>query len=320
MFSPLGTSPGEEIASVLFAAGRGERLRPLTDSVAKPALPLLDVPLGAWGLAALSSRRRTVINVSHLPDMVTKALGNPIDVEYLLEEPEPFGTGGTLAAVRDRIGERIVCWNADMLTDLSVADLLATHKGTGAAGTIAVKPTVSLADFVIKGAHAAGVIDRRVSNRPGVQYVGVAVFEKDALHLLGDERPVGLTGSLLVPLLERGELAAHEHKGYSIDVGTIDRYLAASLDVLYERGPRPPFPLLGEIVEVDGGRAYIGPNAEVDKASLGPGAIVLAGAIVMSGAHIQNSVVFFEENVASKVHVSNSVWFRRSPLGTDPSQ
>ena len=307
----MRTSPGAKIASVLFAAGRGERLRPLTDLLAKPALPLLDVPIGAWGLEALEPCRPTLVNVSHLPDTVRGAFGWATGVEYFLEEPEPFGTGGTLAAVRDRVGARIMCWNADMLTDLSVEELLETHSQMGARATIAVTPTDSVADFVVHDTRATELIDRRVSDRPGARYIGAAIFERAALDLLPSNRPLGLTGGLLDPLLERGELAVHEHNGYSLDVGTIDRYLAASLDVLYERGPRPPLPLPGKIVEVDGGRAYVGPNAEVDIASLGPGTIVLAGAVVLPGALIQNSVVFQEEKVASEVHVSNSVWFRR---------
>ena len=316
MFSPSGTSPGAEIASILFAAGRGERLLPLTDLIAKPALPLLDVPLGVWGLEALSSSRPTVVNVSHLPDTVTKVLGESPAIEYLLEEPEPYGTGGTLAALRERVDERIVCWNADMLTDLSVADLLSTHKKVGATATIAVTSTSSLADFVVQGTRASELIDRRVSDRPGSRYIGAAVFERAALELLTAGRPLGLTSGLLRPLLERGELAVHDHDGYSLDVGTIDRYLTASLDVLYERGPRPPIPLPGQVVEVDGGRAYVGPNAEVDRTSLGPGAIVLGDAAAAHRAHVENAIVWPKEKLSHDVVLKRAVWFRGRAWGT----
>jgi hypothetical protein len=90
------------IAAVLYAAGRGERLRPLTDEVAKPALPMLDVPLAAFGLAPLLAIAPTVVmNVRHLPRSVTGALLPyvPRDGRFqtLYEDPEAYGTAGTLA-------------------------------------------------------------------------------------------------------------------------------------------------------------------------------------------------------------------------------
>lgn len=316
MFSTFGTSPGEKIAAVLLAAGRGERLRPLTDAVAKPALPLLDVPLGAWGAKSLSGSPGFIVNVSHLGHTVTEALDlESLGAQVLAEHPEPYGTGGTLAALRDRVDERIVVRNADTLTDLEVDELLETHSRVGSAGTIAVVPVPSGADFKIGRGRATELIDRRRSDEPGARYIGVAVFEKAALELLPVQRPCGLTETLLRPLLERGELAVHEHERYSIDVGTIDRYLAASIDVLYERAPRPPQPLPGKVIEVSGGRAYVGPGAQVDNDSLGPGAIVLANATVGPGARIENSIVWRSEQAPSGSEIRNVVWFGGRSVG-----
>lgn len=101
----------------------------------------------------------------------------------------------------------------------------------------------------------------------------------------------------------------HVHERYSLDVGTIDRYLTASLDVLYERAARPPRSLPGKVVEVPGGRAYIGPNAQVDNDSLGSGAIVLANATVEPGARVEDSIVWRDEHVPSGTEIKEAVWF-----------
>lgn len=295
---------------MLLAAGRGERLRPLTDVVAKPALPLLDIPLGDWGAKSLSGSPGFIVNVSHLAHTVTEALDlESLGAQVLVEQPEPYGTGGTLAALRDRVDERIVVWNADTLTDLGVGELLATHERSGVAGTIAVVPVSDHADFRTSDGRATALIDRRQASEAGARYIGVAVFEKRALDLLPDGRPHGLTETLLRPLVERGELAVHVHERYALDVGTIDRYLTASLDVLYERAPRPPRSLPGKVVEVTGGRAYIGPGAQVDNDSLGPGAIVLADSIVEPGVRIENSIIWRGDQVTSGIQIRDAVWF-----------
>lgn len=284
-----------EIGSVLLAAGRGTRLRPLTDVMAKPVLPVLDVPLAAWGLGALCTEMPpVVVNVSHLASGALAAL-DELDIEdweAVSEEPEPFGTAGTLASLRGRVGTRVVTWNGDVVTALRPRDLLAAHTAAGAPATVAVRPVDHHADLEVHDGRISRFVDRRRENLEGGQFLGAAVFERAALELLPVEIPAGLGETLLRTLAGRGELSAYITNGYWIDVGTPERYLEVSLDVLYGRAPSPPVPLPGEIVDVDGGRAYLGPAATASTDSLGPGAIVLAGATVPPSARIESSIVW----------------------------
>lgn len=298
------------IASVLLAAGRGERLRPLTDRVGKAALPLLDVPLGAFGLSSLASAvPPVVVNVHHLGAPVSEALRPYASgaMEGLVEEPEPYGTAGTLAALRGRVRERVVCWNADALVDLNPRELISAHASTGAEATIAIVPVQSGADVRVEGSRVVELWDGHGS-APGGLYIGIAVFEQEALESIGETRPVGIFEALLRPLAERGKLAVVAHPGYALDVGTPSRFLQASLDVLEGGGPRPPggrWP--GEIVEVEGGRAYIGPGARVGGV-LEPGAVVLADAVVEPGARIHRAIVWPGERVGAGTEVANAIW------------
>lgn len=283
------------MGSVLFGAGRGRRLRPLTDRIPKPALPLLDVPLGAWGLARLvHAAPPVVVNASHLADRLVGAL-QPLDLgpwQAVVEAREAYGTAGTLAALEDRIPGRVVTWNGDLLTDLEPAELLESHLGSGAVATVAVMEVSSGADLRLNGSSVEAFVDRRHDPAAGgARFLGAAVFERAALERLPARRPAGLGETLLRDLAESGDLAVHVFTGYWTDVGTPEAYLAASLDLLYGRAPSAPVPIPGEIVEVQGGRAYIGPNAEVEPQSLGPGAIVLRGARVASGATVTDAIV-----------------------------
>jgi len=298
------------VTGILLAAGRGERLRPLTDVIPKPALPLLDVPLGAWALARLHEvTSDVVVNVSHLGDVIAGALGGYGDFETLDEGAEPWGTGGTLAALRGRITDTALVCNADSLIELDPADLLNVHRASGSAATIAVRPVSFGADLTIEGTRAAAFVDRRVDpSAPGAQYLGVAAIDASALALLPEERPVGFAERLLRPLIERQEVTVYEVRGRALDVGTVARYLEASLGLLDGREPRPPHSPPGRLLTVQGGGAYLGPAATADAASLGPEAIVLAGATLQEGSLVSSAIVWPGEVVGGGERVHDGVW------------
>jgi len=298
------------VTGILLAAGLGDRLRPLTVSIPKPALPLLDIPLGAWGLCnLLEATNDVVVNASYSSDVVFGALAPYGEFETFDEGDEPWGTGGTLAALRGRISATVLVCNGDSLTVVSAERLLAEHRRTGAAATVAVRPVDAGADLVIEQDRATRFIDRRSEpNAPGARYLGVAAFEARTLELLPDTRPAGLAESLLRPLAESGDVHTYDSTGYALDVGTVASYLEASLDQLEGRGPSSPRPPPGDLVEVEGGRAYLGLDVAADEESIGPGAILLAGAALHEGSYVSNAIVWPDEEVARGTRVTNGVW------------
>jgi mannose-1-phosphate guanylyltransferase len=307
-----------EISSVLFGAGQGKRLRPLTEALPKPALPLLDVPLGAWGLATLALvAGPVVVNGSHLADRLFEALDElGLDGwEPMIEGPEAYGTAGTLAALRDRAGPRVTTWNGDLLSSLAPEALHRTHGRLGRLGTIAVVQVDAGADVILESERVTGFVDRRIDRDvAGARFIGAAVFEKPALERLPSTRPAGLGETLLRDLAESGDLGAHVFDGYWNDVGTPDAYRRASLDLLYGLAPSPPVVLPGEVVEVAGGRVYLGPGAQAEPDALGAGAIVLRGARVEEGASVANAIVMPGETVPAGASVEQTIWFGSRPL------
>src|SRR5512145_715849 len=94
---------------MVLCAGLGTRLRPLTERVPKPAVPVCGVPLVRFSLALLAGAgvRRAVVNVHHLPDEMAavaaeaaRGLGMALEVS---REPVIAGTGGALREARARL-------------------------------------------------------------------------------------------------------------------------------------------------------------------------------------------------------------------------
>lgn len=305
------------IGSILLAAGEGKRLRPLTSFVAKPAVPLLDIPLGAFGLASLVEKAPpVVVNASHRPASLEASLRAVCPSGWSLfdEGPEAYGTAGTIAALADRVDGPIVVYNGDLLSDVDPALVLAAHESTTAGITVAVLTVERGADVTITDDAVTAFIDRRRERTArGGRYLGVAVIEASIVRSIPPERPLGLGESVLASLAREGRLRVYRHDGYALDVGTIERYLKASDDCLYGLAPSPPVPFPGRIVEVDGGSAYVGPGAVATRTSLGAGAIVLRNAYVDPGARIERSVVWPDELVPEGELVRDSIWIGGRP-------
>lgn len=279
----------------------------------KPVVPLLDLPLASWALAELvASSSPVLVNAAHLPSKLVDGLAPfapSASVEFMIERPEPYGTAGTLGALRDRLADPFVVHNADALSDLEVRSLLESHSASRAAGTIAVRLVDRGADFELDSSGAPRLVDRRRDgDARGAQYLGAAVFDRAVLELIPSERPVDLARCVLGPLAAEHRLGLYVHTGYWRDVGRLRDYLSASADLLEGRGPAPPRPWPGEIVETDGGWAYVGPGAAVTAGVLGAGAIVLGGASLGANASVRSSVVWPGERVPDGTSLAGALW------------
>ena len=305
------TTGARKAGAVLLAAGRGTRLRPLTDHVPKPALPLLDVPVGAFGLEAFRrADMRPLVNLSHLAALAERVLA-PFAPEglWLNEPPEPFGTAGTLreADARGLLDPTFVVWNGDVVAPVDPRELLEEHLRSGAAVTVVGHPVDAGADFAFAGGRATGFIDRRErADAPGVRFAGISAMSSSALSSIPPVGPAGIGESILRPLTERGEVAVVVTRESVLDVGTIRDFSKASERLLnHPAGPVPP----GTILDLDGGRSYLGPGSRAAPGVMGPGGILLEDAATEPGARVERAVVWAGDYVPAGAVVEDCVWF-----------
>ena len=297
--------------AMVLAAGLGLRMRPLTLLRAKPTLPVLNRPLLHWTMAALAQAgvRHVVVNLHHLPETVTDVLGAGrrwgLVIRYS-REPVILGTGGGPRAVREWFGkEPLLVVNGDVLFGFDVRRLLAAHRATGAAATLALRRNPAPYAYSPVVADRSGRI-LSISGRPRRARGRVAMFA--SAHVLDpallERLPEGASDSvrdLYVPLLEDG---AHLHgvdtRGAWYDFGRPALYRDAQLRLLPGRG-RDRVLVDGSARvaatarvrrSVVGARARVAPGARVERSVLWEGAVVeagarAAGAIVATGGVVR---------------------------------
>jgi MurNAc alpha-1-phosphate uridylyltransferase len=212
---------------MLLAAGRGERMRPITDSTPKPLVRVGDRPLIAWHLAALARAgiREVVINLSWLGHQVRTTLGDGRDygvsITYSDEGPVPLETGGGIFRAVPLLGPGpFLVVNADIWTDIDFAAVALEEHAHARLLLIPNPPHHPRGDFGLEG----DLVVTRDTDR--YTYSGVGVYRPE---FFGGCTPGRFP---LLPLLNRaiaaGLVRGQVHRGEWCDVGTVERL--ASLD------------------------------------------------------------------------------------------
>ncbi len=143
-----------EVASwaVVMAGGKGTRLAPLTDHVPKPMLPVAGRPILERIVLHLvgCGVRRVFLSVNYLAHVVEEHFGDGhrfgCRIEYLRED-QPLGTGGALGLLPEAPTAPLAVMNGDLVTQFDLASMLATHRSTGAAATVAARTYLHTVPF-----------------------------------------------------------------------------------------------------------------------------------------------------------------------------
>src|ERR687888_665834 len=129
--------------ALILAGGEGTRLRPLTSTVPKPVVPLVDRPFISFMLEWLRGHGvdDVVISCGFMASGVRNVLGDGSGIGLRLryvEEPRPMGTGGGIKYAEPLLDERFLVLNGDVLTDIDLTAQIEQHERTGARATIAL--------------------------------------------------------------------------------------------------------------------------------------------------------------------------------------
>ena len=314
--------------AMVLCAGFGTRLRPLTDKVPKPMVPLCGVPLLRFNFALLKNAgvNDIIINTHHLGAEMEKgaraiAQDLGLSLEVSREEKHILGTGGGVKRAQQWLNSgTFFLLNGDMLFDLDLARALAAHKESGAIATMVLAPYPRGATYGAVEVDPAFNV-RRIAGRgaaldPSLQkmhFTGVHVLEPELLSRLPAEGESDINRIAYVRAIHDGaKVHGYLQSGYWGDLGNPKSLLRANVDTMEGRVPLARFapgadPFAGTIELQPGVRVH--PGAQVDplatlrapvlihagarvakEARIGPDAVLGAGVRVDAGALVERAV------------------------------
>jgi NDP-sugar pyrophosphorylase family protein len=310
--------------AILLCAGKGTRLRPVTDLVPKPLLPFLNVALALQHLRRLqeASFAEVAVNLHHLGEQVERVLRekSPASPELsFFREPVILGTAGALRNAAGFLSEGdFLVVNADAAIAPDYGRLVARHIETGRAATLLVTENRHPDRYTPLQAEGDRVTAIGLPCSEPWLYTGVCVLAPRLLARI----PAGetsLVADLWQPLLEEGreEIGLVQHEGAFADLGRASDFLRASLEALSGGGPFPSgsgrydgarrnlwldAPADGDVTESVLGRCLIGRKSRIrrstvwDEAALGEGAsltdCVAARGRIPAGAHYEKALLW----------------------------
>jgi mannose-1-phosphate guanylyltransferase len=304
------------VKAVVLVGGEGTRLRPITETIPKPLVPLMDRASLDHVLDHLARHgvHEVVLSSSYLEEpfhaFIQGRHGDPTIA--WITETEPLGTGGAIVNALERLGgdETFLALNGDILTDLDLTEMVAMHRERGADATIALTHVEDARPFGLVPTEADGRVtefrEKPSELVPGDINAGTYVLEAAALGGWPRGENASIERDIFPKMIADGRpVYGFVSDAYWLDLGTPEQYLRAHVDLIDGRVNGHPV-YAGPFVQTDD----VDPRAEVGRhVALGPGVAVAAG------ADVRDSVLLEGASVAASAVVHRSILGPSSSVG-----
>lgn len=316
--------------ALILVGGKGTRLRPLTLTLPKPAIPLVDRPFMRYMVDWLASHGvdEVILACGFLPDQLREALGDEIPggprITYLTE-PEPRGTAGAIKFAEDVLEDRFFALNGDSLTDLDLTKLRERHEASGARATLGLYPVKDPTAFGLVRRAEDGAITEFLE-KPDPSEIdtdevsaGIYMLEKEVLDMIPPDVDFSIERQVWPELVGKG-LYSQRLEGYWVDIGTPPRYLDACWDILGGEVETEPGKLVdGDFIYVSadaeveasaeiGRRVFVEPGASIEaNAVIGPRAVIGRETTVAAGARVEGSAIHAGARIGEGATVTGAI-------------
>jgi dTDP-glucose pyrophosphorylase len=222
--------------AVVMAGGFGTRLRPLTEHLPKPMLPVGDRPLLERTIERLRDAgiKRVNVTTHYLGNIIQQHFGDGrefgVNIRYV-EEDRPMGTAGALGLLNDSCQPLLII-NADILTNVDFRAMYAFHKEHQSHMTIAVKQIeipVPYGVLEINGGGVTGIVEKPLMRH--FINAGIYLLEPEACARIPLDRPYDMPDLINELVAAQKVVTAFPIREYWLDIGQIEHYQQAQDDV-----------------------------------------------------------------------------------------
>jgi NDP-sugar pyrophosphorylase family protein len=296
--------------AVIMAGGEGTRLRPLTSNQPKPMMPLANRPMMEHIVRLLKEHGfdEIVVTLAFLPQTIRTYFGDGsefgVSLVYATEET-PLGTAGSVRNARAELDEPFLVISGDVLTDIDLSALVAFHEEKGAKATLALIAVDDTSSYGVVPTDEDGAVEAFLEKSPGPAptnriNAGAYVIEREVVERIEPDRAVSFEREIFPSLVGEG-LYGWFAEGYWIDIGTPERYLEATYDLLSGRvhSTLPPRDETGSLIYEPalvagahiGPQSVLGPHCSVGVESTVERSVLHSRVTVGSGCTIREAVL-----------------------------
>ena len=317
--------------ALFLAGGLGTRLKPITNDLPKPMVPIVGKPLLERNIQRLKKIGvdEIVLSTCYKPHKIEKHFGDGrglgVKIDYITEDV-PLGTAGAIKNAESFFDDTFLVFNSDILSDIDISEMIRFHKEKGALATIAVTQVDNPSAYgVIEHDENGFITAFKEKPQPhesssNLINAGVYIFEPQLLNEIPSGRAVSIERETYPLLLQKGyKMAVYNRCSYWLDLGTPEKYLKAHKDILegvlqmggnfFNKNRQ----FISKTAKIHHsakiiGPVYIGDEVEVDSLSvIGPNTVLCDYASVGRGAKVIGSVVWDNVRVGGGASVVNSV-------------
>jgi mannose-1-phosphate guanylyltransferase len=317
--------------ALFLAGGFGTRLKPITDDLPKPMVPIMGKPLLERNIENLKKHGvdEIVLSTCYKPHKIERYFedGRKLGVKIsYISEDVPLGTAGAIRNARSFFDDTFLVFNADILSDIDVSEMIRFHKEKGVLATVAATQVDNPSAYGVIEQDQNGFITAfKEKPQPHESCsrlinAGVYIFEPQLLEKIPPGRAVSIERETYPLLLQKGfRIAVYNRCSYWLDLGTPEKYLRAHKDILegilkigdhdFIKNPR----YISRTAKISHGArilgsVYIGDNVEIGSfAVVGPHTVLCDDSSVGMGAKVVGSVVWDHVHVGGGASVVNSV-------------
>lgn len=314
--------------AIILVGGEGTRLRPLTYSIVKTMVPLVNRPFIEHVIYQLAQHnvKDIVLAMGYKPDSIIKYFGNRplrgIDLTYSLEDT-PLGTAGAVKLAAGHVDGTFFVLNGDVFTDIDYTAMLASHRQNKAKITIALTRVEDPTKFGVVETDEGGKVKRFIE-KPRAEDVtshwinaGVYILKPEVLEYI-PAGPYMFERGVFPAALGKGErMFAFPSTAYWIDMGTPAMYHKLNIDMLYGRCSSPLHktnPIaIAPTSRVDPSARLTAPILIGDGCQIGynvqlKGPLVIGNnCIIQENACIDNSLLWDNITVGDAASITNSI-------------